>query len=236
MHEQLLSWSGRADHIGKKMVKFASSHNSLVDAHNDQSKDLIWLKVKVADSKDRSRRNNIKIRGVPGAIQPAQLQQYARDLKKAFLPSIPESALAVDRIHRLPKPSHLPDNIPRDVLMWVHFYNAKEQLMTSFRKNLQPPEKFSNIQLYAELSQYTMQKRKSLLPVTKALCNHSNVYRWGYPTKLTITHDGNNLNDHKFGRRSSIAPFFGHYTWTSPWKLISPCQVEHPGWLANGVT
>lgn len=36
-----------------------------------------------------------------------------------------------------------------------------------------------------------MQKRKALLPVTKALHNHNIVYRWGYPVKLTVTHDGN---------------------------------------------
>lgn len=36
-----------------------------------------------------------------------------------------------------------------------------------------------------------MQKRKSLLPVTKALRNHNIPYRWGYPIKLTVTHDAN---------------------------------------------
>ncbi|XP_040204533.1 vomeronasal type-2 receptor 26-like [Rana temporaria] len=51
--------------------------------------------------------------------------------------------------------------------MRVHYYQAKEQLVTAFRKNHQPPERFSHIQLYADLSQYTMQKRKSMLSVTK---------------------------------------------------------------------
>lgn len=74
--------------------------------------------------------------------------------------------------------------------MRVHFYQAKEQLMTAFRKNRQPPERFSHIQLYADLSQYTMQKRKSMLSVTKVLRNHSIPYYWGYPTKLSVTLEG----------------------------------------------
>lgn len=36
-----------------------------------------------------------------------------------------------------------------------------------------------------------MQKCKSLLPVTKALRNNNIPHQWGYPIKLTITHDGN---------------------------------------------
>lgn len=107
-----------------------------------------------------------------------------------FLPSVPETDLVIDGIHRLPKPSHLPENLPRDVLTRVHFYHTKEQLMAAFRKNSQPPERFSRIQLFADLSQFTMQKHKSLLPVTKALHNHTIPYCWGYPIKLIITHEG----------------------------------------------
>lgn len=89
--------------------------------------------AQVADLEDRSQRNNVKIQGVPETILPAQLHQYACDLIKQFLPSVPETEMHVDRIHRLPKPSHLQDNIPQDVRMQVHFYHVKkEQLMNFF--------------------------------------------------------------------------------------------------------
>lgn len=74
--------------------------------------------------------------------------------------------------------------------MRVHFYHVKDQFTLAFRKNTQPPDQYSAIQVFVDLSQYTMQKRKALLPVTKALRNHSMVYRWEYPAKLTITKDG----------------------------------------------
>lgn len=119
---------------------------------------------------------------------------------KAFLPALSDSDLIVDRIHHLPKPPHLLDNIPRDVLMRVHFFHIKEQFMMAFRKNQQPPEQYSSIQLFADLLQFTMQKGNSLLPITKALRNHDITYRWGYPSRLTIIHDGttsvsNNLDE-----------------------------------------
>lgn len=180
----------RVAHVEEKIGEFAAFHNTLIDAHSDHTEEITWLRAKDADLEDRSRRNNVKIRGVPETVLPAQLQQYARDLLQQFLPSVPDSELQIDRIHRLPKPSHLPDNVPRDVLMRVHFFQVKDQLVSNFRKSRQLLEKYAHIQLFADISQFTMQKRKSLLPVTKALRNHSIPYRWGYPVKITVTHDG----------------------------------------------
>lgn len=187
--EEVQELGGRVDKIEHKMGEFAASHNSLIDSHNEHDDQLENLKAKLADLEDRSRRNNLKLRGVPETVLNTHLNQYACDLIKAVLPSIPASEVVIDRIHRLPKPSYLSDDIPRDVIMRVHFYHVKDQLMTSFRKNNQIPERFSRLQVYADLSQYTLQKRKSLLPITKALRNHEIVYRWGFPTKLTVTYN-----------------------------------------------
>lgn len=84
--------------------------------------------------------------------------------------------------------------------MRVHFLHIKERFRSAFRKNRQPPEKYTSIQLFADLSQFAMQRRKSLLPITKALRNHDITYWWGYPSKLTITKDDhtsviNNLDE-----------------------------------------
>lgn len=126
------------------------------------------------------------------STHPVQLQQFAQDLMKAFLPELTDSELVIDSIHCLPKPSHLPDNTPRDVLMRVHFFfHVKECFMMSFCKNNQPTEKYSSIKLFADLSQFTMQRRTSLLPIKKSLRNHDIAYRWRYPSKLTVTR-----NDH----------------------------------------
>ena len=180
----------RVTHVEEKMGEFASSHNSLIDAHSEHDTEIAWLRAKVADLEDRSRRNNVKLRGVPETVLPAQLQKFARDLLQQILPDASESELQIDRIHRLPKPGFLPDNVPRDVLLRIHFYQIKEQLMTSFRKAQQLPEQFAGLQLFTDLSQFTMQKRRSLVTITKALRNHNVPYRWGFPVKLTVTHDG----------------------------------------------
>lgn len=48
---------------------------------------------------------------------------------------------------------------------------------------------YANLQFFADFSQYTLQKRRALNTITKLLRNHKIVYRWGYPARLTVTHE-----------------------------------------------
>ena len=108
---------------------------------------------------------------------------------KALIPGLADIDVTIDRIHRLPKPSHLPETVPRDVLLRLHFFHIKEQLMQVMRKHESVPQQYQDLQFYADLSQHTLLKRRNLNTVTKVLRNHRIIYRWGYPTKLSVTKD-----------------------------------------------
>lgn len=55
----------RVDYVEQKICDFTEAHNELVDAHFEMEEEIKRLKLKVADLEDRSRRNNIKFRGIP---------------------------------------------------------------------------------------------------------------------------------------------------------------------------
>lgn len=189
-NRELRQVEDRVDHIEHKMGEFATTINDLVDASEEKDEDMEWVKAKLADIEDRSRRNNLKIRGIPESVVQADLSTYINTMFKTLLPEATDMDITVDRVHRLPKPSHLPDHIPRDVILRVHFYHIKEKLMLSMRKKGQIPSQYADLQLYADLSQYTLMKRRNLNTVTKALRNHEISYRWNYPSKLTVIKDG----------------------------------------------
>lgn len=180
----------RVDHIEHKMGEFAATINYLVDANDGNEEEMESMRAKIADMEDRSRRNNMKIRGIPESVQQGDLRTYATSLFTEILPELSTLDIIIDRIHRLPKPSYLPEQTPRDVILRLHFYHAKEQLITAVRTRDRIPPQYQTLQFYADLSQYTLKKRKGLITITKALRNHGITYRWGYPTKLTITKDG----------------------------------------------
>lgn len=45
--------------------------------------------AKLADLDNRSRRNNIKLRGIPETILPVDLPRYAKELMHIIIPEVP---------------------------------------------------------------------------------------------------------------------------------------------------
>lgn len=117
----------RFDHTERRMREFASTINDLVDAHDEH--EHLWMNAKLADLEDRSRRNNVKINGISEIGQQSELRKFATVLLITLLPELNPSELITDRICRLPRPSHLPEQVQRDVLLCIHFFYVKEQLM-----------------------------------------------------------------------------------------------------------
>lgn len=71
--------------------------------------------AKLADLEDRSRRNNVKLWGVPETVPPEDLPKYTRDLMHTILPDASHRDIIIDRIHRIAKPPQLAASVPRDV-------------------------------------------------------------------------------------------------------------------------
>lgn len=104
------------------------------------------IKAKLADIEDRSRRNNVKIRGIPESVQQQDLCKYVTQLFITVMPDMSALDLTGDRIHQLPKPTYLSDNIPMEVILRLHFYHAKERLIAVSRQRYQIPTPYSTLQ------------------------------------------------------------------------------------------
>lgn len=131
---------GRVSHIENKMGEFSETFNDMVDAHNDHADDIVWLKSKVADLEDRSRRNSIKIRGIPGSVKTPELTAFMTNIIKEALTDLPLEEVIIDRIHRLRQPRHIPEKLPRDTIARIHYYKVKEKLMYVTRRADNLPE------------------------------------------------------------------------------------------------
>lgn len=177
----------RLQHVENKMSDLFTAHNDMVDVCTEHEDEMQAIHLKLADLEDRSRRNNIKFRNVPESVQPPELVRFLQSLMRALVPDLTDRDLEIDRAHRLPKPPHLPAEKPRDVLARIHFFNAKEKVMFAAKRSPNLPDPFTAIALYTDLSKVTMENRRQLATITKALQNHRIPYKWGFPTKLLIT-------------------------------------------------
>ncbi|XP_056398475.1 uncharacterized protein LOC130357419 [Hyla sarda] len=163
IQHEISSLGHRTSHIENKMAELTSSHNEVVDLANGLEDEVAALQLKIADMEDRSRRNNLRASTLD---------------------------LLMDRVHRLPKPKTLPATTPRDVILRLHFYHIKEQLMLVARSSPSLPEEYSGLQLFTDLSAATLARRREFSAGTKALREKGIPYKWGFPVKLIITNKG----------------------------------------------
>lgn len=146
--------------------------------------------AKILDLEDRSRSNNIRLRGVPETEAPDHLNHFLTDLLALTLPHRSAQDLIIDRIYRLPKQRHLPSQIPRDT---IHLYPVKEEFLKALRSQPNLLEMFRNLSIYPDLSAVTMLKRKEFSQYTKILRDSRISYKWGLPVKLVIFKDNSEV-------------------------------------------
>lgn len=104
----------RVDQVEFNMTDYAQAHNELVDAHDALLDEMRTMKIKtkkLKDLEDCSRRNNIKFRGIAESVPAAELRSYLQKMIAELLPDVQGQDLTIDRVHRLPKPSFLPERI-----------------------------------------------------------------------------------------------------------------------------
>lgn len=81
--------SGRVLHIKNKIGYFAATFNELVDAQNNREDDIEWIKSELAYLEDHSRRNHVKICGLPKLVQNQKLNAYFTKIMAAAHPDSP---------------------------------------------------------------------------------------------------------------------------------------------------
>ncbi|CAH2283486.1 Hypothetical predicted protein [Pelobates cultripes] len=172
------------------MEELCSAHNAAADKLQALEADNVKLWQKMADTEDRSRRNNVRFRGIAESILPDKLYSYITTMCTVLAPTVSANAWEIDRVHRLPKPPRLARDTPRDVIARFHYFKSKDTLLQAARATNNLPAPYEGIQLYADLSALTMARRRDFSTITKTLRNHKLNYRWGFPTKLLVWRNG----------------------------------------------
>lgn len=100
----------RMEYVEHKIAEFTLAFNELVDAYFDIEDELKAMRLKMADTEDRSLKNNVKFRGIPKSVKPADLCSYLQKLMTTALLTVGPADIIIDRAaHRPPKPSYLPE-------------------------------------------------------------------------------------------------------------------------------
>lgn len=147
-------------------------------------------------------------------------------LMKDLLPDISPHQMEIDRVHRaLTAPR--PDGLPRDILVKPHFYRIKEKIMKEPRTRGDLTMLGHTIQLFGDISQVTIQKRRSLKPLLANLINRQIKYCWSFPFRLSFTYKGESHFFTNFQSGEEFLLDLGLVSKESPLSR-APHAVDHP--------
>lgn len=145
------------------------------------------LLSRLEDEENRSRRSNLRLRGIPETID--DLQSFTTALFQELAPSIPIERLEFDRIHRA-LTRRQTDGPPRDIIIKLHFFRTKEQLLAAARNNNTLQFQSHTYQLFADLAPLTIAKRRAMKPQLQVLIQHQLKYTWRFPFALQFSYQG----------------------------------------------
>lgn len=142
---------------------FSEIHNFWEVKVKKKSSELQYITNKFADVEDCSRRNNVKIRGIPISIQGTELIAYLQQFFKTLVPELSPHNPIIDCIHRLYKCKHIPAAMPHNILMCI-FFQANEHIILTTRNVTPFSEPYSQLTIFADISGVAAQKCKEFTP------------------------------------------------------------------------
>lgn len=184
--ESLHSLTFRVDTIEQNQTAAEQKIATLEAKLAAQSQYLHNVRLQQDNLENRSRRNNLKIRGIPETTSAKELRPTVTVILNKILGRDSTADIELDRVHRIQGNAPLSDGRPRDTLCRVHFYIIKEEIIRKAWSLGTIDFNGATIQILPDLSKYTLQMRRSMKPLLDKLREEGATYRWGFPFSLHI--------------------------------------------------
>ncbi|KAE8296900.1 hypothetical protein D5F01_LYC03511 [Larimichthys crocea] len=147
------------------------------------------LTARAIDLKSRSRRNNIRIIGIPESVEgPKPTSFFAELLAEVLGDQILQSPPELDRAHRALTAKPQPGSRPRPVILRLHRYQIKELIIREARKRRGKLQyQGSPIQIFEDYTPEVAEERAKYRAVMAELYNLALRPALLFPARLPIT-------------------------------------------------
>lgn len=164
IREEMQTISERVDAGESSISALTQRVKDLEQSRETQAATAVDLQLHLEDLEDRSRRNNLRLRGIPEATGAEDLEATVLAILQGVLDT-PQTSIELDRVHRTlgPRPSD-PDR-PRDVLCRVHRYTQKDLVLRKAWERGEVMFDGAEIKILPDLSRATLQRRAMLKPI-----------------------------------------------------------------------
>ncbi|KAJ1158273.1 hypothetical protein NDU88_010966 [Pleurodeles waltl] len=156
----------------------------------DRDQDLLYLRSKLTDLEDSSRRDNIRLLGIPEHEEGTDIQTFLSSIFPKLISLGFDPPLEFQRAHRVgPK---LPDTSlrPRPIIACLLHHNQTRQILQAARNHSPFRIGQYDIQITADYSKDTNERRKAFLALRPRLRQLEMKYGLFDPTRMWVTKNG----------------------------------------------
>lgn len=147
-----------------------------------------WLKAKVSDLESRSRRQNVRILGLPESIEGPRPTTFFSQLLVDVLGSQEISTPPeLDRAHRSLAPKPAPGQRPRPVILRFHRFQVKDLVIRESRKKGELLYQGHKIRIFEDYCPEVLKLRAEYKEVMSSLYKRGLRPALLYPARLRIT-------------------------------------------------
>ncbi|TWW59884.1 hypothetical protein D4764_06G0014140 [Takifugu flavidus] len=180
--QRIASLETNADSVDGRLLGLEATCAELTAANEK-------LKAKTADLEARSRRNNVRIIGLPESIEGPRPTDFFSALLSQLLgeETLPKPPV-LDRAHRSLAPKPKQGERPRPVIIRFHDYQTKERVLREARKRRSDLRYLeSPVAIFEDFSPEVMAQRAAYREVMALLYKRGLKPSLRYPAKLYIT-------------------------------------------------
>ncbi len=175
------------DHVDSVQATSREDRSAVTDLRNQ----LERLTEKMTDIEDKSRRNNVRLVGLPEGVEGSDVAGFLRVNLSKWIPSLKGRNIEIDRAHRVydgRKNSDPPHPLIFRVLRW----HDRSEILKGARQAYPVKCTQDNVTLlfFPDFSPVTAAKRKSLVPVLRSMTALGLQPFLAYPAVIKLRHGG----------------------------------------------
>lgn len=182
---EIHSLADRVDNGEASISTIAARLGALEQSQAEQAESTIAIQLHMEDLEDRSRRNNLRLRGIPEATGAENLPDTVTAIFRQILAS-PQTVIEMDRVHRSLGPKSSDPSRPRDVICRLHKYTLRDMISRKAWEHGEVDFDGAFVKILPDLSRATLQRRARLRPLLDLAREKGCTYRWGYPLSVTF--------------------------------------------------
>ncbi len=163
--------------------------NAVTDLRNQ----LERLTEKMTDMEDKSRRNNVRLVGLPEGMEGSDVAGFLRIDLSLWIPSLKGRDIEIDRAHRVYGRKN--SDRPRTLIFRVLRWHDRLEILKGARQAHPVKCTQDNVTLlfFPDFSPVTAAKRKSLVPVLRSMTALGLQPFLAYPAVIKLWHGGEQM-------------------------------------------